>query len=116
MSRERGRRRPDGDRAWTDYTEHFRRDVVPRLLSSASIIQIGEGVPDEITSDVIQAGTELGVMLLLDKPLILLVPIGTTVPAALRRAATEVVEDVDMDDPATQDRIAAVVRRLGGLP
>jgi hypothetical protein len=102
------------DRAWADYSAAFRRDVLPRLLSSAYMLTIAEGVPSAITNDVIQQATELGLMLLLDKPLVVIVPTGADVPATLRRAATELIDDVDMDDPASQDRIAEVFRRLRG--
>lgn len=101
------------DRAWRDYTRAFRRDVLPKLLDSAYMLSIADGVPEEMTDDVLKAATELGLMLLLGKPLILIVPRGVVVQEALRRAATEVVEvNATLDDPADQDRIAAAFRRL----
>lgn len=101
------------DRAWRDYTRAFRRDVFPHLVSSAYMIHVGETA--NASSPDLRAATELGLMLLLGKPLVLVVPIGETVPAALLRAADVVIDDADMNDPATQDRIVDAFRKLGAL-
>src|SRR4051812_46639759 len=112
MPRRTGRPGPPDphDRAWADYTESFRREVLPSLLQSAYMVSVAGGVdPDHID---LRAATELGLMLLLDKPLMIVVPRGFTVPDALRRAATVVIDDVDMGDPRTQERIVEAVRQL----
>lgn len=44
------------DRAWADYSDRFRREVLPKLLDSAVFMSIGSEVG---TFDVRQA-TELG--------------------------------------------------------
>lgn len=100
------------DRVWADYSAAFKADVLPFLLESAFMLQIADHLPDDINQDVIKAATELGLMLLLDRPLVLVVPVGVTLPATLERAATVVVADVDMHDERSQDRIAAAVRGL----
>lgn len=102
------------DRAWRDYSEAFRKTVLPALMKSAFMIRIVEDV-DPGNPD-IQAATEMGLMLLLDKPLVVIVPIGETVAASLRRAAAVVLDDVDMNDPADQDRVAAALVSLGAQP
>lgn len=98
------------DRAWARYTEAFRRDVLPHLLSSACMVAIA----DEWTLETIdlRAATEMGLMLMLDKPLLVLVPKGEQPPAALRRAAREIVWDWHPDDEAAQDRLAEAMRRV----
>ena len=100
------------DRAWADYTERFRTQVVPKLLSSSFMIQVGEGIPEKVTNDVIQTATELGVMLLLNKPLIILVPPGYRLSSALRRAAAIVLDNFDVADDACQDRLAEAIKTL----
>lgn len=98
------------DRAWADYSKSFRREVLPALLGSAYMVSIaGPSDPDDID---LRAATEMGLMLLLDKPILVVVPRGITIPAALRRAAAVVLDDFDVADPGQQDRMAEAFRRL----
>jgi hypothetical protein len=99
------------DRAWADYSERFRRDVMPKLLSSAVSLSIYSG--DGSDFDVQQA-TELGATLLLGKPLLVVTTPGTTLPDSLRRAADVVVEHWRPEEPASQERMAAALRQLTG--
>lgn len=99
------------DKAWADYTEAI-REQIPSLVESALIVHLGEGIPEKIDSDVIHAATQLGLMLLLDKPLLIIQLKGQRVPKALRRAAAAFVPDADMDKPETQDRVAAAIKRI----
>lgn len=100
------------DRAWNDYTGAFKRDVLPSLLSSAFMLSIGT-TPDPGTMD-LRAATELGLMLLLNKPLLLVIMPGEEIPAALIRAAAAVVRVSGTDDAADQALIAAAVREMVG--
>lgn len=101
----------NNDRFWTDYTESL-REQIPALVNSSVIIHIAEGVPEKIDSGVIQAATQMGLMLLLDTPLLIVQLKGQRIPKALRRAAAAVVPDADMADPKTQDRVAAAIKRI----
>jgi hypothetical protein len=98
------------DRAWTDYTGQFRKQVLPALLESAFVLRLAEN-RDADSLD-LRSATELGVAIQLDKPLVVVVPRGSTISAALRRAAHITLDDFDVDDPASQDRIATVFRQL----
>lgn len=99
------------DRAWTDYSQRFRREVMPKLLDSAMFVSIGTEVGE---FDVRQA-TELGAALLFDKPMLLVVPKGRSIGQRLRRAADVVVDDWDSNDPAAQARMVAAIKELGGV-
>lgn len=99
------------DRAWRDYTERFRRDVLPQLLESAAMIHIGGENRPGRTLD-LRAATEVGLALLLGKPLLIVVPRGETIPVGLRRAADEIIEEWDPDDGASQDRLAAAMCQI----
>jgi hypothetical protein len=96
------------DRAWRDYSERFRREVLPKLLDSGIFLAIGTNVNE---FDV-KLATELGAALLCDKPLLVVVPRGRTIGQRLRRAADEIVEDFDVADPAAQERLADAMKRL----
>jgi hypothetical protein len=96
------------DRAWRDFSRRFRHEVLPRILDSAVFLSIHSDNPD---FDVQQA-TQLGAALLLDKPLLLVVPRGRFLGGHLRRAADIVVDDWDVDDPKAQERMADALKRL----
>jgi len=96
------------DKAWRDYSERFRREVLPNLLNSATFLSIHSDDPD---FDVRQA-TELGAALLLGKPTMFVVPRGRSLPDGLRRAADIVVDDWEPADPDAQERIADAVRQV----
>jgi len=100
------------DRAWLDYSARFRRDVLPKLLDSACLLSIGTEVG---TFDVQQA-TELGAALCYDKPILLLVPVGRTVSARLRRAADLVVDNWDPTDDASQVALTTALDLLIAAP
>lgn len=97
------------DRAWADYSERFRRDALPKIMSSAVTLSVYAGSGDDF--DVKQA-TELGAMLLLDKPLILVCTPGSTVPSRLRRAADVVIEDWEPHNVDAQEALALAIERL----
>lgn len=96
---------------WDAYTASFREQILPHLLKSAYMLSVADAV-DPKSLD-LQAATELGLMLMLDKPIVVICPTGTTISPALRRAATVVLDDFDVDDPSQQDRIAAAFKSLG---
>jgi len=96
------------DRAWADYSERFRREVFPHLVSSAVSVSIVGGGRN---IDAKQAA-ELGAILLLDKPLIVVCVPGASIPSRLRRAADVVIEDWSPDNQAAQDQLAAAVKSL----
>lgn len=101
------------DRAWADYSARFRREVLPKLLSSIVFMSIGS----EATRDFdVRQATELGAALLMDKPVLLVIPAGRTISTRLRRVADAVVDDWRAEDEASQDRLFAAMKRLGIKP
>jgi hypothetical protein len=97
------------DKAWDDYTRAFREDALPKILSSTVYLSIYSG--DGADFDVKQA-TELGAMLLLDRPLILVTVKGARLPTRLAKAADAIIEDWDPEDALSQDLLATAVIRL----
>lgn len=97
------------DRAWRDFSRSFRQDGLPKILSSSVCLSMVGG--DGKDFDVKQA-VEIGAMLLLGKPLLLVCLRGAVIPDGLRRAADEIVEDWDPTDEASQDRMTSALRRL----
>jgi len=97
------------DRAWRDYSQRFRREVLPKLMESEVFLSIGSEVGN---FDVRQA-TELGAALLMGKPILLVIPPGRTLSPQLRRAADEIVDDWEPEKLESQERMFAAMERLG---
>jgi hypothetical protein len=98
------------DPTWETYTDAFGKRVLPTLLASRVVLQVATGSGTDGLR--VQAATEIGIALLLDKPLLLVIPRGETCSASLRRAAAVVVDDVDMDDPTSKARILAALEQI----
>jgi len=103
-----------GFEAWEEYVQ---LEIIPMLQASAASISL---VPRGSTD--VKFAVELGLSIMLDKPIIVLVRPGSSIPAALARAADELVEvDIKKDPDAAQRSISAayarVMRsRLGHVP
>lgn len=86
----------DDERAgWDDFVEHVRRDTLQKMSDSAFVASF---VPrgDEVD---VKFAVELGLSIMLDKPVLAIVLPGAKVPERLRRAADEIVEaDVDLEE------------------
>jgi hypothetical protein len=95
------------DRAWADYSERFRKMGLPKILSSAVTIQVYEGGAFDV-----QQATELGAILLLDKPLILLVLPEEQAPSRLAKAADVIIKDWVPESIEAQDHLMLIIRDL----
>src|SRR5262245_20124500 len=97
------------DRAWAEYAEEFRRDIFPHLVESAMFVQVQNGGPDDMPD--VRAATQLGMAILLGKPILLLRTPGAHVPDALAQLA---LNDQPLDwDPESHDAqktLAALIR------
>jgi hypothetical protein len=86
-----------------DWLHHFAKDVMPKIHESALTIAIVSGEPDA------KVCFEVGASVLLDKPLVLVVPKGRSVSAALKRVASVIVEG-DAAEPGFELRLKDAVR------
>jgi hypothetical protein len=93
---------PEAERWMNDVREH----MVPKMEASGAVVSIQNGQTD------VKLAVELGMALLMDKPLILAVTPGSVVPERLLRAADEVIE-FDMGDPvSTAQRVRDAMDRI----
>jgi hypothetical protein len=97
------------DRAWLELSENFRKNGLPKIMSSSIFLQIYSG--DGTDFDVKQA-MEMGAMLLLDKPLIIICPAGRKIPTRLARAADYIIEDWDATSTDSQERLSAAIKAV----
>jgi len=93
---------PWDDSAIKAWLENASRDMLPKMESSACAISIYSGKVDP------KLCLEVGAAILLNKPIVLLVPLEQGVPWALERAAACIVRG-DAKDPATQKELSAAL-------
>ncbi len=98
---------------WDKYVKHVREDVVQQVAGSAAFISL---LPGEDELDVSFA-TQLGMAIMLDKPIIALAVAGRHVPSGLRAIAAEIIEvsgDMDTEDGRQEmaDKLEPAIRRL----
>ncbi len=91
-----------------DWEQSVRDDLVPKLRGSAVMAQIVPGDDPDV-----KCAVELGMAILLDKPLILIVTPGRRVPERLARAADALIE-WDGVSPDVGERVAAAMRDIDG--
>ncbi|MBO0743602.1 MAG: hypothetical protein J2P43_01190 [Candidatus Dormibacteraeota bacterium] len=85
-------------------------ELLPTLRDSACTVSI---VPDSAGLGDVKFAVELGLSIMLDKPIILAVVPGRELPDRLVRVADEIVE-FDGDDPETMRRLHDAIGRVIG--
>lgn len=98
--------------AYNDYVRHFRRSVLPKMESSAFVTSL---LPDADGVD-IKFATELGMAILLDKPIFAVAAPGRPVPVGVRKVADHIFEttaDIDTAEGAEEiaEALSAYVER-----
>jgi hypothetical protein len=89
-----------------DYARHVRDELIPRLDQSAlSISLVPEGIGD------VKFAVELGLSIMMDKPIIAVVTPGVQVPQKLALVADEIIEG-GLDDPTTLARLNEAIDRI----
>lgn len=97
------------DPEWKAYVTHVRTTLVPMIEESALSISI---VPTDPANVDVKFAIELGLCIMLDKPIILAVRDADAVlPAALIRVADEIVRG-DPSDPAVREEMMAAIQRV----
>jgi predicted cupin superfamily sugar epimerase len=90
---------------WMEYAERVTRELVPMIADSAITMSIVPKTPD------VKVAVELGFMILMDKPIIAIVPTGTTISDKMAKVADVVLEG-DINDPGFQERLKAAIDQV----
>lgn len=93
---------------WRDYAKRVRTELLPKLKDSAATVSL---VPAGETD--VKFAVELGLSIMLDKPIVAVVPPGARVPAKLVAVADCIVEG-DLDDPTMAARLNAALAEVLG--
>lgn len=101
----------DGFRRWAD---DMRNRLIPNMRDSASVLMIAPRMEGRFD---IEFALQIGASILLEKPLILLVHHGRTIPPKLRAIADRIIEtdlnNMTMDAPAIQEQIKQAITDFG---
>lgn len=96
---------PEDRSSWDAYVEHVRTETLTAMSDSALVMTILGSQFD------VKQATELGMAILLGKPLLVIQQPGAVCPPALRKLAYDVVEaDIDLPDSAA--RVARIIKRM----
>jgi hypothetical protein len=89
----------ENDPEFKAWKQDVQENLIPKLLDSAITISlVPEGKPD------VKYAVELGLSIMLDKPIILVVAPGTKVPAKLVKVADDIIEVDWKGNPAKGQR------------
>lgn len=96
--------KPD-DEEFAAWAERVQAHVLPAIQTSAATVSL---VPDGETD--IKFAVELGLSIMLDKPLIMVVQPGTKVPDKIVRVADRIIE-ADLTSPGGSEYVARAVQQ-----
>ncbi len=90
------------------YADHVRNKVVPKMKESSFFISITPSNPEEVD---VKFAMELGLAIMLDKPIIACISPGTKVPEKLARVVEKFVE-LDLGSEHGKQRLQDAITEL----
>ena len=97
--------------SWNRFVRNVRRDAVGKIAGSAWMMTL---VPDGETD--VKFAVELGLGIMMDKPIVAVAIRGRPIPPGLRRVAHAVIElEADFDTEEGREEMATKLRRTAFL-
>jgi hypothetical protein len=90
------------------WVEHCRKELIPMIKGSNIFVSITPSSPEKVD---IKFAVELGLAIMLDKPIVAAIRPGTPIPEKLARVVDKFVE-VDFDDPTQRERLMQACEEL----
>lgn len=88
------------------YFEHARANMFPAMKDSAFVLSIATNEPDP------KLCLEIGAAICFNKPILVVVPRGCSVPLSLRTIAHKIVEIDDMKSAQSQRSLTAAIKEM----
>ena len=101
MSSEYG---PEFDR----FAEHVRKDLIPKVEGTNLFVSITPSSPEKVD---VKFAVELGLAIMMNKPIVAVVQPGTPISEKLSRVVDRFVE-LDLKDPNGPERLSAVLKEM----
>ena len=99
------------DPQFEQYADAVRRELIPKLRGSGCVISIVPAIADDLD---VKFAVELGLSVMLDKPIIALVRPGTKIPDKLARVVDRFVE-FTLGDPTSEARLKDALSEITQL-
>jgi hypothetical protein len=96
------------DPEWNAYVTHVRSSLIPMLEDSAMTISLA---PDDPKGTDIKFAIELGLSIMLDKPIIVIIRDAGELPPMLKKIAYAVIRG-DLDSPTIQAEIMTAIKSI----
>jgi hypothetical protein len=93
---------------YDEYVEHVRKDVLPKMENISLFVSI---TPNSEKID-IKFATEMGIAILMDKPIVAIIRRGQDIPKKLSRVVDRFIEVDDNYDPTVGDRIKEAIKEM----
>lgn len=100
---------PHDNPDWKAFADHAIKDLIPKIDNSAYCMSLVPRKPEDRTD--IKFCLELGVMLMMDKPIIMVVAPGSQVPDKVVQVADMIIE-MSMDDERFEERLTAALAEM----
>ena len=97
---------PEELEEWNEFVRHYREDVLPKMEDSGVFMTVVSPAKVDM-----KFAVELGMAIMLEKPIITMVLPGARVPEKLR-AISEAVVHCDMDTGKGRDELIEVIRKV----
>jgi hypothetical protein len=91
-----------------EFVERVHKELVPKVEGSDIFVSITPSSPDKLD---IKFAVELGLAIMLDKPIVAVIPPGAEVPEKLARVVDRFVE-LDLKDPTGRERLAEALKEI----
>ena len=100
---------PFAGRDWKKFETSIRRDMIPQMKGSSTVLLIA---PDIGADFDVRFAVQIGATVLLEKPLLVILPKGRTPPPKLERIADRIIH-ADPGDAHVQDEIKRFMADFG---
>jgi len=101
---------PFHGKEWEEYADRVIKELVPMVRDAAVTMAVLPGWPHNLSKADVRMAVEIGFMVLMDKPIIVVVSPGVEVPAKLVAVADVIVEGLGAPD--FTERIAAAIAEV----
>lgn len=101
---------PEEREAWDDFVKHAREDTLGKMLDSSMVMSL---IPTSEAKVDVKFAVELGMAIMLGKPIVAVAQPGTPIPPKLAQVADRIINlSDDLDTAAGRDELAKVIREM----
>lgn len=101
---------PEEKEAWDDFVKHTRESTMESMFESSMVMSLVPTSEDKVD---VKFAVELGMAIMMNKPIVAVAQPGTPIPPKLRQIADRIIElSDDLDTSEGRDELAKVLREI----